>query len=137
MMASANVELVKGIYAAWDRGDFTHVDWAHPEIEYEIIGGPLTGSSVGLARMAQRWRSFLGAWTDFGTQVDEFRELDDERVLVLHRFFGRGRQSGVEVGPTQSRGACVFHVRGGRVARLVLFSSREDAVVELGLAGDG
>jgi ketosteroid isomerase-like protein len=136
-MSEDNLELVRSIYAAWDRGDFTHVDWAHPKIEFEIIGGPVSGSSVGLASMAQRWRGFLGAWTDFRTQVDEFRELDHERVLVLHRFFGRGRQSGVEVGPTQSKGACVFHVRDGRVSRLVLYSRREDANVDFGLTERG
>ena len=37
---SANLDLVRSIYAAWERGDRSSVEWAHPEIEYELVGGP-------------------------------------------------------------------------------------------------
>jgi ketosteroid isomerase-like protein len=37
---SANVEVVRSIYADWERGDYGSVEWAHPEIEYVIADGP-------------------------------------------------------------------------------------------------
>lgn len=33
-MTSPNVELVRSVYAAWERGEFATATWAHAEIEY-------------------------------------------------------------------------------------------------------
>ncbi len=98
MSASANVELVRAIYAAWESGDFSHVEWAHPEIEFVIVDGPSPGSWTGLAGMAEGFRDWLSAWEDLRVEADQYRELDDERVLVLVRNIGRGKTSGLELG---------------------------------------
>src|SRR5947199_34638 len=82
-MTSANVDLVRSIYAAWERGDFSSPKWAHREIEFVIADGPSPGTWTGLAGMAEGTRDYLGAWEDFRAEVDAYRQLDDERVLVL------------------------------------------------------
>jgi ketosteroid isomerase-like protein len=128
------VELVRSIHAAWERGDYSSAEWAHPEIEYVTADGPAPGGSTGLAGMAEYVRDALGAWEAYCTEVDEYRELDDERVLVLFHRSGHGKTSGVELGQMQAQGANLFHVRGGKVTRLVHYWDRERALVDLGLA---
>jgi ketosteroid isomerase-like protein len=135
-MASANLELVQSIYAAWERGDFGSAEWAHPEIELVTDDGPAPGAWKGVAAMAEGWRDFLSTWEEYRVEVEEYRELDEERVLVLMLHCGRGKTSGLEVGQmgTKRAGANLLHVREGRVTRIVLYWAREHALADLGLA---
>jgi ketosteroid isomerase-like protein len=135
-VASANVELVRSIYAAWERGDFSSIDWAHPEIEYVRADGPSPGSWTGLAGMAQGWRDFLSSWEDLRIEADEFRELDAERLLVLNHFSGRGKTSGVDVRPLRAKAGSVFHFRGDKVIRLVQYRDHRRALADLGLPAE-
>ncbi len=91
-MSSANLELVRSIYAAWVRGDFSRADWADPQIEFAVVDGPEPSNSTGLAAMASAYGAFLGLWEPgYHVRADEYRELDDKRVLVLVHNIGRGR----------------------------------------------
>jgi ketosteroid isomerase-like protein len=134
-MPQDNVELVRCIYEPWGRGDFRSVEWADPEIEFVLADlGPDGGSWKGLSGMAAAWRAYLGAWEDYRTEVDEYRELDDERVLVLLRLSGHGKQSGVQLGKIRTEAANLFHIRDGKVTRLVLYTDRDRGLAELGLS---
>ncbi len=130
---SENLDLVRSIYAAWERGDFSSAEWAHPEIEYVFAGGPEPGRRTGLTGMAEGWREWLNAWEDYPVEADEYRELDEERVLVLSRYSGRGKTSGLEVGRMRTDGATLFHVRDGKVTRFVGYWDRDRAPADLGL----
>jgi ketosteroid isomerase-like protein len=131
---SSNLNLVRSIYAAWERGDFGSAEWAHPEIEFVVADGPDPTSRTGVARMAEAWRETLGVWEDVRTEVEECRELDDERVFVLLSWSGRGRTSGFDLADVPWKGANLFHLRNGRVTRLVAYWNRERAFADLGLA---
>jgi ketosteroid isomerase-like protein len=133
-MASANLDLVRSIYAAWERGDRSSIEWAHPEIEFVIVDGPAPGSWTGPGGMAEGFRDLLSAWEEWRPQADEFHELDGKRVLVLDHFSGRGKASGLEVRRMRTEGAVLFHLRGGKVTRLIVYYDREHAFTELGLA---
>jgi ketosteroid isomerase-like protein len=134
-VASANLDLVRSAVAAWEGGDYSETEWADPEISFVIADGPAPGSWNGLTGMAEGWRRFLSAWEEFsGAQVEEYRELDDERVLVFHSWSGRGKSSGLELGEMRAKAATLFRVRGGKVSRLVIYFDRERAVANLGLA---
>jgi ketosteroid isomerase-like protein len=135
-ITSANLDLVRSIYAPWERGDFSAVDWAHHEIEYVIVGGPSPGAWRGLAGMAEANRDFLSAWEDVRVVAPEYRELDTERVLVLHRRSGRGKLSGLKVEQIAEKGAHLFHLRDGRVTRLVGYHDADHALADLGLTSE-
>jgi ketosteroid isomerase-like protein len=130
---SANVDLAKSLYAAWERGDWSSAEWAHPEIEYVIADGPAPGSWRGLSDLGEAWRGILSAWEDFRIEATEYRELDEERVLVLHRFSGRGKTSGLEIERMSPEGASLFHMRDGKVMKAVTYLERERAFADLGL----
>jgi ketosteroid isomerase-like protein len=132
-VTSANLDLVRSIYAAWERGNYGSTDWAHPEIEFVTADGPTPGS-WGLADVAEGWREVLGVWEEFRLEVDEYRELEGDRVLVLHRYSGRGKTSGLEVGQMRTKGANLFELRDGKVTRNIFYFNRERALADLGLA---
>jgi ketosteroid isomerase-like protein len=134
---SPNLELVRSLYAARERGDYSTAEWAHPEIEYVIADGPSPGSWKGRAGLTESFRDFLGAWRDFRAEVEEYRELDGERVLVLIRFSGRGKTSGLELEQMRAKGATLYHIRGGKVMRIVTYFDRDRALADLGLAPEG
>jgi ketosteroid isomerase-like protein len=132
-MSQENVGLVRSIFAAWERGDYSSAEWAHPEIAFVIADGPTPGSWTGVGAMAEVWRGALSAFEALCVEADEYRALDDERVLVLVHFTGRGKASGLDVGEIAIRGLNLFHVRGDRVTRLVLYWDRERALADAGL----
>jgi ketosteroid isomerase-like protein len=129
---SENLDLVLSIFADWRRGEFSRTDWADPEIEFAIVGGPDPGKWHGLSGMAEGWRGWLAAWDDYRAEVDEYRELDDGRFLVVGRISGRGKTSGVDV---ETEFANLLEVRDGAVVALTLYTPRRAAFADLGLKG--
>src|SRR6516165_6100626 len=106
---SENLDLVRSIYADWERADYRSAEWADPQIEYTLdeMGVFPRESWKGLAGMAQGARARIEVIKDFRLQAEEYRELDDDRVLVLDRRTGRMKHSGIEL---PSVGAHLFNI---------------------------
>jgi ketosteroid isomerase-like protein len=132
-MSSANLDLVRSVYAAWERGDFSSVGWAHPDIELVFADGPDPSHWTGLAGMSDGFGEFLSAWEDFHVQAEEYREIDEDRVLVLVQFSGRAKTSRMALGHMETTNAVLFHIHDGEVRRVLLYWDRERALVDLGL----
>jgi ketosteroid isomerase-like protein len=124
---------VRSIVAAWERGDYSSVEWADPESEVVVVDGPSPGNWRGVAGIAESTRDFTSVWEGYRGEADEFCELDDERVLVLINRSGRGKTSELDLGQLRAKGASVFHVRDGKVTRTVVYFDRERGLAELGL----
>jgi len=127
---ASKLDLVKSISAAWESGEYGSVEWADSDIEFVIADGPEPGHSTGPAGLAPDLLDFQSAWEEYHSEALEFRELDDERVLVLTYAKGRGKASGLEI--AQNR-ANLFHVRDGKVTRLVAYWDRDLALAEAGV----
>jgi ketosteroid isomerase-like protein len=84
--------------------------------------------------MAEGARGLANAWEDVRVEADEYRELDAERVLVLVHVGGRGKTSGLELGQMRTKAAALYHVRAGKVTRIVAYWDRDRAFADLGLA---
>jgi hypothetical protein len=135
---SANLDLVRSIVADWESGDFSRIDWADPEIEFAWPEG-LDASWGGRGRraLAEGWRTTLAAWDNLSVTAEEYRELDDELIIVLNRFRARGKMSGLQIGEGLTKGALLFAVHQGRVRRLVVYLRRDSAFADLGLTPEG
>ena len=130
---SANVDLLRSIYANWERADFTKV------------GVGASGHRMGLCRWANArtvdssgrgcggFRQRATLCEEFGIQADEFIELDADSVLALVHFSGRGRIGGIAVGQLQSKTAAVFYLRDAKVTQYVVYWDRDRALTDLGL----
>jgi ketosteroid isomerase-like protein len=129
-MAEENVEIVREIYGAWERGDFSSNEWADPEIEFHLRAGPDEAVLHGVEAMGRAWREWLRAWDDFKTEAREFIDLGHD-VLVLAKFHGRGKTSSMSV--EAMPGAAVFSLRDGKVVRLGSYTDPAEALEAAGL----
>ena len=136
-MSRENLELVRSIYAAWERRDYVWVDWADPAIEFVVADGPSPGHWDGLAGMWRGWREILEPWDDWRVEHLEYRELDAQRVLVFVRLGGRGKTSGLEVADLTREAANLFCIRDGKVRSLTLYWDRSRVLADLGLEDPG
>jgi ketosteroid isomerase-like protein len=129
-VSQENLDLVRAIYADWERGDFTRDDWADPAIELVRPQSPDGAALRGRESSSSGWREWLDAWRDFRADASEYRVLDDGRVVVFGRMSGIGRLSGTH---TDTETVNLFDIRDGKVVRLVLYSNRDRALADLGL----
>jgi ketosteroid isomerase-like protein len=135
LVAPSNLDLVRSIYAAWERGDFSSAEWAHPAIEFVTVG-LAPARFTGVAGMAEAWSGFLSAWDELRTEAQDYREIDSERVLVIVKHSGRGKTSGLEIAEIPEGGANLFHIRDGKVTKLMIYANRDRALADLGLTPD-
>ena len=135
-MSQENVELVRRIFEAVNRGDFEGalaLANAPPEFEFVPSGVLIPDLSDvqrgpdGLRRVQE---GLLAAFDDIHLEVHELIDAEDQ-VFGSYAIRGRGRHSGAE---TTFDGWLVWTVRDGRIARLLGFTDRDPALEAAGLS---
>src|SRR6478736_467697 len=132
-MSQENLDFVRSLYVARARGDFALAEWAHPQIEFVLADGPTRGRATGLAAMARAWGEFFNVLQDHQIRAAGYRELDDERVLVLTRRSARRKLSQMELPQAWRKGIALYTIRSGKVVRLLVYMDRQRGLADLGL----
>ncbi len=127
------MKALRRVYAEWARGDFRPVsDVYGADLEWgwsdEFPG--IAGVKREPVDTSERLLEWLGPWEKWRIEPEEFIPAG-EFVVVMCRYTGRGKGSGVDV---DSPGAHLWTMRDGRGVRLEIFSSRDRALASAGLA---
>ena len=132
-MSEKNVEVVRGIYAELEKGNFRAIlDVLALDVEF-VTFMPDSTDEVrlkGTDELAGFMRDWFGQWERYRVVAEEFHQVGGDTVLVLGRQLGRGRGSGVEV---ESPGHTVWTFRGDEVVRLSAHYDRAQALEAAGL----
>jgi uncharacterized protein len=131
-MSQENVEALRPVYEEWGRGNFSpRFEVYAPDMEWGWSAE--FPDQAGVARdpelRSERLRRWLDSWEGWRVEAEEYISAG-EFVVVLCRYTGRGKGSGVDV---DVQGAHVWKMRDGKVVRLEIFSNREKALEAAGL----
>jgi ketosteroid isomerase-like protein len=127
MSQQENVQVVRGIWDAYSRGDFDQIRaLSDPDVTMITVE---EGSLHGIEAVRRNHERWWEAWESHETTVEEVIGVGD-RVFVMARFRGRGRASGVEVEGSHFE---VYTVRNRKVVRVEEFMERGEALEAAGL----
>jgi ketosteroid isomerase-like protein len=127
-VSQENLELVKGIYRAWEQGDFTDTGWAHPDILFKVPGPD--PEVRGIEAMSRNWTGWLQVYDDLSIEGTAFYDEGDV-VVAGQAFHGKGRASGIPI--DEIAGACIFEIRDGKVVRFRGYTNLDDALADAGI----
>src|SRR6266571_5767066 len=134
-MSRQNVDLVRQAYLAWNRGDLeTAFEFLDPEVEVSVPPElPEAGTYRGSAEIRRFVeRELLQALEDARAEPERFFDAGDQ-VVVFVRYYGRGKESGLEV-----RGAIVdahvWTLEEGKAVKLQMYQGTETALEVVRLA---
>ena len=131
-MSQENVEIVRLGFEAIERGDLALLEESTlPDvvmIQPPEVPDAKTYEGPGAIREAME--DWPAQWEDFRLDLLDIIDVSDDVVVSVTRHRGRGRESGIEM---DFEVFYVHHVPGGKLARLEMFFSREQALDAVGL----
>jgi ketosteroid isomerase-like protein len=121
------VELTRSAFEAFERGD---VEWMQSRCTPDVVivqppEVPDAKSYRGAEAIAEMIDDWPKQWEDFRLEVTEIIDVRDDLLISGTRHTGRGRTSGVEL---DFEVFYVGHLRDGKLARMEMFLSREQAL---------
>ena len=137
-MSRENVEVVRQVYEAAARRDTATVLALYAsDVEFDVsrvpmgalIGGGVYRGHDGLQSFFRAWHE---AWENIEDDFNELLDAGDDVITVVAAQRARGRTSGIE--SEEPARAGVWTIRDGKIARVVWFPTRAEALEAAGLA---
>jgi len=126
-MSQENVEIVRAGFELLKLGELKVFEaWTTPDLV--IVQPPEVPDAKtyeGRDALALAWRDWPDQWEDFQLDLVELIDAGDDVVISETRHRGRGRESGIEM---DFRVFYVYWLRDGKLARMEMFFSREQAL---------
>jgi ketosteroid isomerase-like protein len=93
-MSQENVEIVRRLFAEWERGNFWTADYLDPDVRVTWVDPILAPrpETHGIDELTEGMMDFLGTWDRLTASAE--RVIDaGERVVTVERWRGRGKAS--------------------------------------------
>ena len=128
-------EQVEAVFAALNARDFEALGEMpfHPDMEFRSVLTAVEGGTTyhGIQGLRQWAQGIDSIFERFHSELIDFRELDDERALVVVRTTGRARTSGV---PIDGRRTQIWTWRNGKMWRSEVFTDPREAFKAAGIS---
>jgi ketosteroid isomerase-like protein len=135
-MSEENVEIVRRVLDGFSHSDKESVEpLLLPDVKWRTVAGPLLGVETVSGREAMLRFAFEELPEVFDSphvEVEELRDLGEGQVLLVARYLGRGKRSGIDL---DRRISSVHRLRDGKIASVRDYPSREEALKAVGLTG--
>src|SRR3954451_4559310 len=97
-MSRENVEIVRRLVDAWcDHDRAAMAELFHPDAVFHSAVTNVIGETFhGRDRIIEVFDRWEQEWSAITWEVDEYIDVDDSRVAMLHRVIATGRTSGIE-----------------------------------------
>jgi ketosteroid isomerase-like protein len=131
-MSQENVEIVRWAYAEFRaRGAFIP-EIVTPDFVWDMshfsgwLEGPIYQGAEGASRFLEDWTT---AWDAWEFEIEAIHDIDDKVVAVM-RQRGRSKVTGL---PVEMLLGQVWTIRGGKQARMEMYSDPAEALKAVGL----
>jgi hypothetical protein len=142
-MSDANVRLVQSLLPAagsdltrffrdeaeWARIARIYEPRAHDNLESGFVRAGERITNQGLEGFRQTWLDWLEPWESYRADILKIVPHDEHVVVLVHDY---GRRPGMTA-EVRLRGAAVWTVRDGKLARAFFYTDRADALDDVGL----
>jgi ketosteroid isomerase-like protein len=131
-MSEENVEIVRQVYAEWERGNFRTPEFFDPGVHVTWIDPMFVrkAETRGIEEVTESMTEFLNACEHLTATAERIIDAGD-RVVTVHVWRGRGKASGL---PWEERQGSVWTMSGGKATRVVDYRDPAGALEAAGLS---